>query len=94
MDTAAVIFWLGLTVLLIGAILTNLAVKKMAKIVRLHWEVGYKNDSASRRNRETIRRYRETHENGQLYTDLKVAYWICGVGAAVIVVAAIIEHKL
>jgi hypothetical protein len=80
-----------MAVLATGAILANLAVSKMAKIVKLHWEVGYKSLAADRRSRKVIQQYRETHENGPLYRDLKIAYWICGIGAAIFLGGIILE---
>jgi hypothetical protein len=93
-NSATVIYWSGIAVLAIGAILSNLAVSKMAKIVKLHWEVGFKNSVADRLSRKVIRQYRETHENRPLYRDLKIAYWICGIGGAMAVAGALIGKKL
>jgi hypothetical protein len=94
MISGTVIWSFGMAVLVSGAILSNLAVSKMAKIVKLHWEVGYKSGAADRRSRKVIRQYREKHEDGPLYRDLKIAYWICGIGGAMAVAGALIEHKL
>jgi hypothetical protein len=91
MISGTVIWLFGMAVLLIGAILSNLAVSKMAKIVKLHWEVEFK---SSRYSKKIIRQYREKHEDGPLYRDLKIAYWICGIGGAMVVAGALIEHKL
>jgi hypothetical protein len=91
MISGTVIWSFGMAVLGTGAILSNLAVSKMAKIVKLHWEVEYK---SSRISRKVIRQYREKHEDGPLYRDLKIAYWICGIGGAMVVAGALIGHKL
>jgi hypothetical protein len=91
MISGTVIWAFGMAVLVIGAILSNLAVSKMAKIVKLHWEVEFK---SSRYSKKVIRQYREKHEDGPLYRDLKIAYWICGIGGAMAVAGALIEHKL
>ncbi len=91
MISGTVIWLFGMAVLVSGAILSNLAVSKMAKIVKLHWEVEFK---SSRYSKKVIRQYREKHEDGPLYRDLKIAYWICGIGGAMAVAGALIEHKL
>jgi hypothetical protein len=91
MISGTVLWSFGMAVLVSGAILSNLAVSKMAKIVKLHWEVEYK---SSRISRKVIRQYREKHEDGPLYRDLRIAYWICGIGGAMAVAGALIEHKL
>ena len=94
MISDTVIYWFGLAVLAIGAILANLAVSKMAKIAKLHWEVGCKSSAADRRSRKVIQQYRETHENGPLYRNLKIAYWICGIGGAIVLASILIRAKL
>ena len=91
MISGRVIWSFGMAVLVIGAILSNLAVSKMARIMKLHWEVEYK---SSRISRKVIRQYREKHSDGPLYRDLKIAYWICGIGGVMVIAGALIEHKL
>jgi hypothetical protein len=91
MISGTVIWSFGMAVLAVGAILSNLAVSKMARIMKLHWEVEYK---TSRISRKVIRHYREKHNDGPLYRDLKIAYWICGIGGVIVIAGALIEHKL
>ena len=63
----------------------------MAKIVKLHWEVEFK---SSRYSKKVVWQYRESTMMVPLYRDLKIAYWICGIGGAMAVAGALIEHKL
>jgi hypothetical protein len=83
-SSAPLISWIGLAILIVGVILSNLAVWNMAKILnserdglgKVHWDV--KNDRASRK---VLRLYRAKHGNGPLYKQFKLALLICGVGA-------------
>ena len=78
----------GLVVLVCGVIWSNEVVRKMSKIVNrdrtdseiIDWNV--KNDRASKK---VIQAYRTEHENGSLYRELKAAFWLCGIGAAMLV---------
>jgi len=69
----------GLIVLFAGVVWSNVAVSKMAKIVRVDWFV-----KSDKKARQTIRIYRAHHGDGFLYRDLKIAYWLCGIGAMMI----------
>jgi len=77
--------WLGLAVLIVGAILSNLAVSKMAKIVRVKWAVGFRSSAADSRSREVIRKYRAKYGNGPLFRNLVIAYGLAGIGAVVLI---------
>jgi len=93
MTSGTVISEFGIAVLVIGAVLSNLAVSKMAKIVNVRWQVGFRSSAADRLSRKVIRQYRESHENGPLYRYLKIAYWICGIGGAMVFAGALIGKK-
>jgi hypothetical protein len=69
----------GFIVLFAGVVWSNVAVSKMAKIVRVDWFV-----KSDKKARETIRLYRAHNGDGFLYRDLKIAYWLCGIGAVMI----------
>jgi hypothetical protein len=87
------IYRIGLAILLTGAILSNLAVRKMVKIVnreREGQEIIIWGPKMDRTSRKVIRMYRAKHGNGPLYRDLKIAYWICGIGAAMACAGALI----
>ena len=86
MSPNIVTYWAGLGVLITGAILANVVVSKMAKIVRVKWAVGFKGDSgADRRSREVIRKYRAKYGNGPLFRNLVIAYGLAGIGAIVLI---------
>ena len=79
---------IGLVALIFGAILSNFAVSRMAKIVGVHWAVagGGRAFAADRgRQREAIRKYREKYGNGPLFRYLLVAYGLAGIGAVVLI---------
>jgi len=79
---------IGLVTLIIGTILSNLAVSKMAKIVRIHFAVaggGRVFAADRRRQREAIRKYREKYGNGPLFRYLLIAYGLVGIGGVVLI---------
>jgi hypothetical protein len=89
MEAAIAISRVGIALLVVAAILSNLAISRMAKIVRRYWMV--KDYQA---NNKVIRTYRAKHPDGPLYRDLKIAYWIGGIGAAVALVGILIRSKV
>jgi hypothetical protein len=94
MSLDAILGGSGLTVLAFGALLSNLAVSSMAKVVKMHWRVGGKGDAAADRlSRAVIREYRRTHVNGILFRNLVIAYVICGIGAALVIASAVVGKK-
>jgi hypothetical protein len=94
MTSDAAIGCSGLAVMAVGAVLANLAVSKMAKIVRMPWRIGGRGDRAANRlSRPVIREYRKTHVNGSLFRYLVIAYSICGIGAAIVIASTVIGKK-
>jgi hypothetical protein len=80
-----IISYSGFALLIAGVILSNAAVSKIAKRVKIHWEVGGRSFQADQRSREVIRKYRETEASGPLYRNLKIAYLVCGIGVAMFI---------
>jgi hypothetical protein len=77
--------WLGLGVLIIGAILSNLAVSKTAKVVKVQWAVGFKSSVADRCSMKVIRKYRAEYGNGPVFRNLVIDYGLAGIGAVVLI---------
>ncbi|MEO6802102.1 MAG: hypothetical protein ABI197_02520 [Granulicella sp.] len=88
MRYTALIPWDGFAVLVLGVILSNRAVWKMSKILKLGWTV--KSDV---RSRNVIAGYRESYEDGPLYRDLKFAYWLAGIGAAIFIGSSFLSRN-
>jgi H+/Cl- antiporter ClcA len=86
MDSRALTHWTGLVILVVAAVLSNLAVKKMAQVVnsqwtgheRVHWEL--KNDGA---NKEVIGLYRANNPNGPLFRNFLLACGLFVVGVVI-----------
>jgi hypothetical protein len=89
MDFAIAISRVGLAVLLIGVILCNLAVFRMSKVVRRYWMI-----RDNQANKKVIRMYRAKHPDGPLYRDLKIGYWIGGIGIAVVLAGILIRPRV
>jgi len=71
---------MGLAVLVAAVILSNVAVRKMAKLVHVHWRV--KSDWAAF---EAIGKYRKQYGNGPLFWNLVVAYGLVVIGGVMLV---------
>lgn len=70
----------GLAVLIAAVIWSNVAVSKMAKLVKVDWYL--KSDWASR---EAIRKYREKYGNGPLFWNFVAALGLAGIGGVMLV---------
>jgi H+/Cl- antiporter ClcA len=86
MDWRSLAQWTGLAVMVLAALLSNIAVQKMAQVVnskrsspgKVKWE--FKGDRA---NREVIRRYRESNPSGPLFRNFLAACGLFVVGVAI-----------
>lgn len=70
----------GLAVLIAAVIWSNVAVSKMAKLVKVRWYI--KSDRASW---EAIRKYRKEYGNGPLFWNFMAALGLAGIGAVMFI---------
>jgi len=68
-----------------GVIWSNEAVKKMAKMVHLPFQVGWKSNSTDRQARAVIGKYRATFGNGSLFVSFIAALAAFGIGGVMFV---------
>jgi hypothetical protein len=68
-----------------GVIWVNEAVRRMARVVHLPFEVGWNSSTASRQSREVIRKYRAKFGNGPLYLSFIAAVGIFVLGGMMFV---------
>ena len=75
----------GLTLMVAGVIWSNEAVRKMAKMVRLPFEVGCHSSTVDRQSREVIREYRAKFGNGPVFLSFIAGLGICGLGGMIFI---------
>jgi hypothetical protein len=71
--------------LVTGVIWSNEAVKKMARVVHLPFEVGWNSSTASRQSRAVIKKYRAKFGNGPLFLNFIAGLGICVLGGMMFV---------
>ena len=86
MDWRTLAHWTGFAIMIMAALLSNIAVQKMARVVnsqrsgvgKVKWEL-----KGDRANREVIRTYRSSNPGGPLFRNFLSACGLFGVGVVI-----------